>query len=556
MIPDISTKHYARGRIDSRRPWFNLCRTETCTYLGPDSIIWGSCLWPCMLMDVTDEYLGRLESRDGVRLVESIVHADARNSDVPSTSISFPHAVSDTDGGIDGRVEGAERNGKQGAIKKGLTCYQIKTGNFQPTPSKLRRMLFNNGALKEKIRECFDSDGTFILVLVGRDDPIDNIIKKIRNKLGEEYQNAKIDVWTQSILRGFLENNPYLRLRVLGIDGGSFELYEEWSAQDDMAGDAEIGPEQKEFINTLQRHLDSPSAKYVRIVAEPGIGKTRLVLEALRPNRFSTACIYVDKPSAFIDSQAFSTILKEATSEFFLVVDECDHDTMIEIWGKIKRIPEINLVTIYNERDPGATTMVRLGVPRLGDGQIMNILESYGVPRPRLARWCAMCGRSPRAAHVLGEGLRRNPDQMDTTDAGHVWDLYIASKILRRSDEFKTRKTILLWISSFRRIGFDRPYLKEYRIVQKLLEDHEKIPLYDFTNTIKKLIEMRILQGDTTLYITPKILHLHLWHEWREQYRNIEPKLPGHNLKEAVAHSPEANVLKWRADMPGYASDA
>ena len=87
---------------------------------------------PCVFTDVPDELLKELDPKSGVELIESIVHADARASKIPHTSISFPHDVDTPDGGVDGRVEGAKRNSVQGAIKEGLTCFQIKNRKLPP----------------------------------------------------------------------------------------------------------------------------------------------------------------------------------------------------------------------------------------------------------------------------------------------------------------------------------------------------------------------------------------------------------------------------------------
>ena len=280
-------------------------------------------------------------------------------------------------------------------------------------------------------------------------------------------------------------SNPCLQ--ALGKDGGPFKFYEEWLRQDDMTGGAEIGPEQQDFINALRRHLDDASDRFLRIVAEPGVGKTRLVLEALKPERFSTACIYVDEPSLFVDSSAFRRTLKETVSEVFLVVDECDYETMLDVRVEIEDMPLIKLVAIYNEPDPETPDMVQIDVPRLNDEQIINILESYDVPRPHLARWCKTCNQSPRTAHIMGENLKYNSNQIDQMDAGCVWDLYIASKTLKGSDEFKIRKKILRWISSFRRIGYRGRYQNEFDILYRILKKHEGITLDDFTKTVRKL---------------------------------------------------------------------
>ena len=348
-------------------------------------------------------------------------------------------------------------------------------------------------------------------------------------------------------------SNPCLQ--ALGKDGGPFKFYEEWLRQDDMTAKAEIGPEQQDFINTLRRHLDDASDRFMRIVAEPGVGKTQMVLEALKPKRFSTACIYVDKPSLFVGSSAFRRTLKGTKSEVFLVADECDYETMLDMQVEIKDTPLIKLVAIYSEPDPEPFDTVQIYVPRLNDEQIVNILESYGVPRPHLARWCKICKQSPRTAHIVGEHLKHNSSQIDQMDVRCVWDLHIASKTPKDSDEFKMRKKILQRISSFRRIGHRGRYQNEFDILYRALKKHEGITLGDFTKTVRELKEMHILRGDTILHITPDTLHLHLWRGWYAQYHNMESKLPGYRPKKVIEYSPEANMLQWRMDMFRYAKE-
>ena len=510
-------------------------------------------------MDVPNERLGKLDPQAAVRLIESIIYADARSLVLPPTAISFPHNVNAADGGIDGKVDGARQTGKQGAIKEGLTCYQIKSGNFHPTPSNIHRMLYDQKTLKKKIRECFERKGTFVLALTGYDgpNPEDTVLKKIRQELVGKYNNSKIEVWTQSTIRGFLKNNPAVSLNVLGIDDDSFKSYSDWSKQDDMSKEVELGPEQQKFIDAVRRHLSSSPDKHLRITAEPGIGKTRLVLEALSTEQFSTACIYVDRPSAFLNSRSFSHLLcDDCQGDTYLIVDECDEEYMAEIWNKVKRIPQIRLVTIHNESGVKTKNMLTLQVPPLDNEQIMSILERHGVPSPNRAKYCSLCGQSPRAAHAIGESLRYEPDDIGKVYEERVWDRYIASKTRTDSEEFKTQKTILLWISAFRRMGFAGLYSKEYGLLQKHMAKYENISLGTFTGAVEKFRAMRILQGDRTLYITPKILHLSLWHQWYKQYHNIEPSLPGYKPDKIFKFSPEANMLEWHTDMFWYAKTA
>ena len=77
---------------------------------------------------------------------------------------------------------------------------------------------------------------------------------------------------------------------------------------------------------------------------------------------------------------------------------------------------------------------------------------------------------------------------------------------------------VLLWLSLFKKFGFEPPFDSEWEMIASLIKTHEGIPTGTLTRTVKKLKEMKILQGSSTLYITPKILHVYLWTQWWEQY--------------------------------------
>lgn len=510
-----------------------------------------------MFMDVSNEHLNKLDPKGAVALMEDILHTDAQMSGIRPTRISISAEIYARDGGIDAKTTDVKKESNLGSIKAGTTCYQIKSGKFAPTMTNIRRMLFNKEDLKSEIRGCFECNGTFILVLTGYDGPHSNekISKMIQQKLNK-YKNAKVSVWTQTTLRGFLKNMPVLRLRILGIEYDSFMFYDDWSKQDDMKNKAELGPQQVEFVNTIRKHLEESTDGHLRITADPGIGKTKLVLEALRPKNISSVCLYTDKPSEFLKSKTLKYLTDDpARPRAILAIDECDEYAMVEIWNRIKpHRQRLRLITIYNETGVQMNNMRILDAPQLDDAQIIQILKSYGVDKSRLYVWCAACRPSPRAAHVIGNNLKMCPDDIfRPPDTVLVWDRYIASKEHLDSDEFRTRKKILLWLSIFRRIGYGDMYSDE----QKILEDFLKcggIEKFEFQGTVETLKKMRILQGDTTLYITPKILHLYLYDKWRQTYGDAIPSCLDELLKNA-ANMPEQYeyVCRWYADMFSYA---
>jgi len=70
------------------------------------------------------------------------------------------------------------------------------------------------------------------------------------------------------------------------------------------------------------------TAVHARMGGEPGIGKTKLVLQATGAEDLQPLVIYCDKPEVFANSELMSYILRD-DSDFsaILVIDECDPDS-------------------------------------------------------------------------------------------------------------------------------------------------------------------------------------------------------------------------------------
>ena len=208
------------------------------------------------------------------------------------------------DGGVDATVDEAQIEKGCGIIKLGQTSYQIKSGDFKPwQESKIKGELFGKGNeaneenLGESIRACLDADGTYVLVCTGIDlgapqhrDAL-NHIKKYLKCCG--YPDAKVQVWGQDKLIGFLKFFPSLALQVNGNDGGNFQTHNSWSQDDDMAKEFVSGQEQDELIAKIQDELRrSDRAIHIRVLGESGIGKTKLILEATRTSDLTPLVIY------------------------------------------------------------------------------------------------------------------------------------------------------------------------------------------------------------------------------------------------------------------------
>ena len=511
---------------------------------------------------VGNEHLARLTPEQSVDFFRELLWAEATALGIGKNLINVPSAITVADGGIDAEVKDVPAEGGQGIIKQGLTRYQIKTGGFSLSrEGDIKAILFSEGnhALKPKIKSCLDRNGTFVIVLFGCDNPEAqedqsiNRIKAVLERFDSNYGGARIEIWRQNNIRGFLTLYPSLALKVTGRDKGKFQSHKSWSQNDDMRNELRIGEVQSRVISGLQSELRrNDKTVHVRVWGEPGIGKTKLVLEAVRAEDLQPQVVYYDSASQFRDSELMYEMLKEDNQfSVILVLDECDPDSRSYIWNRLKHCgPRIKIVSIYNEYDPTTGDISYFDIPPLTEESISKIIQGYSIEKYQADRHSEYCGGSPRVAHVVGKNLRENPEDifrpLDTVI--NVWERYIIGSDNRSDPKVEQRRLVLYYISLFKRFGWKKPYIKEAAAISELVRRHEnQITQQVFDGIVTELKNRKILQGETTLYITPKLLHIWLWKEYWERYGN------SFDYQNFSKNLPE-NLLGWFHEMFKYAT--
>jgi len=318
-----------------------------------------------------------------------------------------------------------------------------------------------------------------------------------------------------------------------------------------MKKDFKAGQEQNDLISVLREELRrNDTAVHARMGGEPGIGKTKLVLQATGAEDLQPLVIYCDKPEVFANSELMSYILRD-DSDFsaILVIDECDPDSTYYIWNKLKHCgARIKLVTIYSEK-PVWGDVSYFELKSLDDEQIVEIIQEYGLPRDQAERWADMCDGFPRVAHVIGRNLRDNPeDILRPLSTVPIWDRYVSGRDDPRSQQVRQRKLVLHHLALFKRFGYRRPVLEEAKAIHRMVERADRdITWHRFQEIIGELRESKILQGGTTLYITPKAFHVRLWIEWWETYGD------GFDVEDFYSGLTEM-LLDWFNEMFQYAA--
>ena len=522
------------------------------------------------IFTVRNEDLARLNQNTAVEFFQKLLWAEARRLGIKISKINVSRWVNVPDGGVDATVDDVQIATGGDLIKPGKTSYQIKSGaSFKPwQKSVIKKELFGAKVpelqnLGESIRACLDTnDGTYVLVCSGI-DLVDSqrrdVLKHIEDFLGQcGYSHRKVEVWSQNTLIGFLQMFPSLALLVNERGRLNFQTHQSWAQDDNMHLPYVSGKSQGDLIAKIRDELqEDVNTIHVRVLGEPGIGKTRIVLEATRIDGLAPLVIYCTA-AQFRDSVLMNEILRDDNPfSVILVIDECDPDSRFYIWNKLQhRGPRIKLITIYNDYDPVAGSGIsELETLRLEDDQIRTIIQGHDVSEEHADHYIEFCDGSPRMAHHTGNILANypgDPSQLLSNDYLYK-SFYVDFQIENpSSSEVQERELVLQYISLFKGFGFGGPVIADAQaIAKKVQEANPLITWIRFQKIVDDLKNRKILQGGSTLYITPKALHIKLWVDWWKIYGNsFDFEIFTQDLP------PESKLIEWFHKMFQYAAES
>lgn len=478
------------------------------------------------IFSVPRSKLTAFDAGQGIDFMKKLLWAEAWRVGIPRQDVNISEEIIIADGGIDASVSTPNTNGS--ILIPGKTHYQIKTGAaFKPwQQAQIKKELFGKhppklGALGSQVRRGLEEGAAYSLVVLGHDLTSPQL-SMAKDWLAEYFSqcgfsSVSIHVLGAGEIAGMLELHPSLCLEINGLGDVRFQSTSSWQANADMTPSLSLGIQQSEFIEELRATLDESDIKHVRVVGEPGIGKTRLVLEAVAGHEaLAASTMYFKQASDFRDGKFLNELLRQDQSRsVILVVDECENQERSAIWVPLKTRPGVKLVTIdHGPDEAGGQQMKTLKAPSLEGAQIESILRSYLPGNELLHKWAAWCEGSARVAHALGENLRDNPgDIFRTPDTIPIWERFISG--YGNEVEGGRAKTVLLHVALFEMFGYVRPVKEEADYISTLVNAADpSITRPRFNKIIQYYLDRRILQGDKTLRIVPKALRIYLWREW------------------------------------------
>ena len=391
------------------------------------------------ILEVPITSVTELTPERAVVVIRAILRCECSSVKVSPTALTISSRLTVKDGGVDAEVNvPAESIVSTDCIfQPGLTGFQIKSGkSFKPWISNdIGNELFDSKReLCSEIMRLAQRRGRYTLICTGHDltpeqrNSSRHLIAEVLREARFEGYEELIEVLGASQIAEFAERYPGTA-SLLAVDPiQEAWVLDEWQRDAHMSNTFEASPEQSQLITQIRTGLQRET-KHIRILGEPGLGKTRIVLEAVKDENIAPSVLYIQHGLQFGLTKLFRQLVKGGHDKpLVLVIDELPESELADIWRHLKpRCGNLKIVSLDHGRDNTCDEeIVRINAPRLSDETIKKIIvgrigETHGIDR-----WVAICEGSPRVALAVADNLRANPDDiLKSPSTVPIWDRFL-----------------------------------------------------------------------------------------------------------------------------------
>ena len=496
-----------------------------------------------------------------VELISGILFAEAHRVGLPQACVHVPNtpsAVSSPDGGIDGTVEievmpHSTLNQNNPIFSEGLFKFQIKAGKFSATKSAMESELLKESKLKPRILQLLEQKGTYIFVVfkdvIDRRD-LKKIISTIFSSAG--FPNSKIEIWDLGQICEYMNKFPSLVLQYKPVQFSyGFETQKTWQLTDGMQRQFHAGKNQEKRIQSIQSILkgERNETEVIQVVGEPGIGKTRLVLEATKDERLEPSVVYTKIPEEFINFLLPALKRIDSKQSGIFVVDNCSLANLVYIEGEMRNLgARIAIITILSENLGNKV----LRILPLEDALIVKILKSFHLKNEKARHLAQFCDGFPKVAYLFGKYFSKKQKFSKVSyEIDNFWKNAIIGDETKDSITAKIRMEILKILALFKTFSFsnDSKLQVEKDGILALIKRFSNISESDINNAITFLKSKGLVTGSYVYWITPKAFKIWLWKEWwKNNQSSFDPDIFGKLLPKTL--------LEGMYEMFVYSKDA
>jgi hypothetical protein len=275
----------------------------------------------------------------------------------------------------DGGVDAATRDARATDwIPRGDTAWQFKRSDL--TPKKCEDELRDAVWAHEFLR----NGGSYVLVL-GKgltDKKVEDRRQRLLSVAIElglllADDRSRLRIYDANKLARWASEHPSLAVsRLAGGPGNVAIDHAEWSNRRPHKRTWTPDKKRTDAIASLRATIKTVGVVDVRVQGESGIGKTRLILEALRDEELSPLVAYVDN-AAEVSGELLRHLLGAARS-VILVVDECSAELHAKLTDRLPAETSSKLITVGQE-GPAVTPTPIVGLESMPTDDVEQFLK-------------------------------------------------------------------------------------------------------------------------------------------------------------------------------------
>ena len=479
--------------------------------------------------EVTGEHIAVLTERTMPLLLRRLLLAEAQANELPCEGIHVTDNITVPDGGEDGRISWEGGTDSTQFLPSRLCQFQLKAGSI--TPAKAGQDVLTRGkAVKDMVQSALESGGHYIMLCASRyaNKAVQHREAAIRNALtnaGMNVHDEQIRFLDADQIAAWVNHHPpvatWVKEHTQPGTVGPFRSWVHWDGRAEHDRSPWVKDERlSKLCAELIKVVTAPRG-ILRVVGLSGIGKSRLVIEALcraedRGRDLTHMVLYAD------DSESDSTAINSAVQTWadtgtraIVVVDRCppeSHDTLTDIVSRSSS--RLTLVTIDNEIPSGIPDKTTFKMDQAPDSVIESVIGQTlpGLPsedQRRLVRFSkGFPGIAIRIAQAWTESI---------PVAYSAEEYFVDSFVLgRRPHERELEIKSAMLLASFGLVGIERTLDGELKDVAKRGRD---LSATDLRAAVSRLLDRGIAQRRGRFAILqPRPIAMRLaerqWREW------------------------------------------
>jgi len=479
-----------------------------------------------MLFEIAAKEIEQLDSSPFVDFLNHLIDAECNKLGISPTKVKTSSELTSAEGGIDGRIEDDERQGDKRWIPRGLSVWQFKTGRNSTTPRQLEKE-----AIKPEVLKAL-ADGGHYVVAIARICDIrmrkarENALRKAIRRRG--FGSDRVTLLTADDLTKWASEHPsMLLLGCFHRSLGRCMRQEQWERIEIHQGPFIADSSREQIIERLRSFTAlGTSPVHMRILGRRGAGKTRLVMEALRPKGVRERVVYAQEPED-VPPELWAQLKANTVTSAILVINQCDDE---EETSKLKEQVEVcegrvRLITIgVGEPFLSETSRYHLFLDLLDDNSMTKMLQErfMGLSYERIAWIVRIAGGYPKLAVTCGEVMAGRQD----IDIAKLTQTVEIRENLKFLPDPKV-KAVMQALSLLTRVGFEGEVIGEGQTLAGFVQ----VQWTEFYAIVEQMRHQGLVgKKGRYRYVTPDLLAswlaADLWDARTENVRGLLSILP------------------------------